>query len=611
MFNLKMKIFIEIFLVNFLLFFFLESMNCNELKENFSSNKLHETILNKNKLKLSLLKKSENRNLKCGHDSFKNIKITLYDPSSTEDKLFAEFLEIGQARNIPWTPINVYFDYYDLKGKLDKGVINENQYNSIFENMNKIKIILSDLIQVQRLVKKISPKPTSQEDCIWDPKNIKNGINADLAICVTVQNGDFSASAYAYELLKDNFRPIIGLILFNLKSIPNSNKEADSIFIPTALHEITHILGFSQNLFGFFVDKNFKRIPIHKTLKKDITGRTKIISPLVVKAMQNHFGCNTADGLELEDDGKQGTAASHWEERIMYGDYMIGMDSKENGISEITLALLEDSGWYKTNKFTGGLFMFGRKKGCGFLTEKCISEKGTKFKNEFCVNNQEFGCSTNRRWKSICRAEEADVKSVSKSELTNEYKNRKGKNVTLTGLRPYSDTCPLPLIHSSIESNLAFSCFHGIADRDKNGPISFYEKVSGNNNACFLSNVMSKMLSNKQIYNFGPYTSGCYEHICDFDKKIINIKINSKNYECPSRGGIINIDDPYVEGKIVCPDFYFLCNQDVKCDHLVDCVSKKSIRIEEPEMLNFESLANMGSNLVENMNVEQVKGKKF
>ncbi len=327
--------------------------------------------------------------------------------------------------------------------------------------------------------------------------------------------------------------------------------------------------------------------------------------------MRNDFGCNTADGLELEDDGGRATAGSHWEERIMYGDYMIGMNSGGiSAISEITLALLEDSGWYKTNKFTGGLFMFGRKKGCGFLKGKCISRKGrSRFKNEYCVKDKERGCSANRRWKSICTAKKVYARSVKKKLKFQYVQNINGDKVILTGNRPYSDTCPIPEIPGN--SKLAYSCFYGKTNRKKNGPISFYEKVRGNNNACFLSNVMSKNASFKKINNSFPYRSGCYEHICDFGKKTIKIKINSKNYECPSRGGIINIVDPFIKGKIVCPDFYFLCNQSIKCDHLVDCVFKKSIRIDEPEMLNFESLANMESNLVENMNVKQVKGNKF
>ena len=45
-----------------------------------------------------------------------------------------------------------------------------------------------------------------------------------------------------------------------------------------------------------------------------------------------------------------GTRASHWEARVMAGDLMVGALSSSDGrttaISDLTLALFEDSGWY-------------------------------------------------------------------------------------------------------------------------------------------------------------------------------------------------------------------------------------------------------------------------
>ena len=67
-----------------------------------------------------------------------------------------------------------------------------------------------------------------------------------------------------------------------------------------------------------------------------------------------------------------GTAFAHWESRILLGDYMIGLSFDDIAISEITLALFEDSGWYKTNKYTGGLFKFGKNEGCFMLEQKCL-----------------------------------------------------------------------------------------------------------------------------------------------------------------------------------------------------------------------------------------------
>ncbi len=42
-------------------------------------------------------------------------------------------------------------------------------------------------------------------------------------------------------------------------------------------------------------------------------------------------------------------------------------------ISEFTLALVEESGWYKANYYTGGLMRFGKNKGCAFIEKNCLS----------------------------------------------------------------------------------------------------------------------------------------------------------------------------------------------------------------------------------------------
>ena len=39
---------------------------------------------------------------------------------------------------------------------------------------------------------------------------------------------------------------------------------------------------------------------------------------------------------------------------------MISTDYNEIAISDMSLALFEDSGWYEANYYTGGLFRFGK-----------------------------------------------------------------------------------------------------------------------------------------------------------------------------------------------------------------------------------------------------------
>ena len=88
-----------------------------------------------------------------------------------------------------------------------------------------------------------------------------------------------------------------------------------------------------------------------------------MVTPRVVHAVREHFACATLEGAELEDQGGDGTAFTHWEKRIFQNEAMTGtVHTAQPAYSMITLALLEDSGWYvllnfgntaKTLKHTG------------------------------------------------------------------------------------------------------------------------------------------------------------------------------------------------------------------------------------------------------------------
>ena len=107
------------------------------------------------------------------------------------------------------------------------------------------------------------------------------------------------------------------------------------------LHELTHALGFLYQMFYYFP------VGINNTVSVEyIRGayRYVIKTPKVLEMAKKYFNCSNIKGVELEDQG------------VIY--------QEEMAISEITLALLEDSVWYKTNYYTGGIIRFGKNKGC-------------------------------------------------------------------------------------------------------------------------------------------------------------------------------------------------------------------------------------------------------
>ena len=80
---------------------------------------------------------------------------------------------------------------------------------------------------------------------------------------------------------------------------------------------------------------------------------------------------------------------------------MISRDFMDNVISDITLALFEDSGFYQVNYYTGGLFKFGKNKGFNFF-DKDFIENGKILFDEFFSTFKENVCTQSKTSKGIC-----------------------------------------------------------------------------------------------------------------------------------------------------------------------------------------------------------------
>ena len=194
-----------------------------------------------------------------------------------------------------------------------------------------------------------------------------------------------------------NGRPVVGVVSINPK-IEYSKLNSEYAFQSTIVHEFTHILGFIINYF----ENVYKNI-ITKTDEDGVT-RSYLNSAKLLSVAKKYYNCSSIDGVKLEEYGGEGTAGSHWDARILLGEYMIGVSyTEEEVLSEFTLALLEDTGFYKANYYTGGLMRYGKGKGCDFVKKKCVNsgEINPLFENEFfdsiqSENNVDASCSSGR-----------------------------------------------------------------------------------------------------------------------------------------------------------------------------------------------------------------------
>ena len=151
-------------------------------------------------------------------------------------------------------------------------------------------------------------------------------------------------------------------------------------------HEIIHALGFSPVLFAFYRDKRGNPLTArgidgqHPYESSRVTKQfkrpgwkivTMIVTPAVVREARRHFGYDSLEGAELEAQGGPDTKGSHWEQRVFQNEAMTGLAHHNPVISRVTLALLEDTGWYNVNYEMAGALLYGFGKGCDFAKKSC------------------------------------------------------------------------------------------------------------------------------------------------------------------------------------------------------------------------------------------------
>ena len=157
--------------------------------------------------------------------------------------------------------------------------------------------------------------------------------------------------------------------------------------LDVTVHEVAHILGFSDLLYPYTRDENgVPRTPrnasdfnqpslIERTCGNGTLAYGYFPSENVVQVQPStedpnryehyfvtervrtisriHFNCPTLIGARLEDvaEGGRPCYGAHWHERLYYGELLSPTVSEgsENVLSLLTLAFMEDTGWYKVD----------------------------------------------------------------------------------------------------------------------------------------------------------------------------------------------------------------------------------------------------------------------
>ncbi len=330
-------------------------------------------------------------NFQCGVN---NIKIEQEQVDINKINNHVNLLQFREEsdKDIPYTPIKIGFDFSSFKKP-------DNMTDDIYDKLKNF--IIDTGKEYQKFLK------VQHSD--FDFAQIKNKV---IERCSVPEIGDdYENYLYNYDImifplfdnlaeriiagglscltLKKNDKPVIGTLYININL--DLNMTNIDIFIKRFLmHELAHILGFDSSI-----------LERRGLLKQKNENEFVISSPKVVYEARKHFNCNSLEGVPFENQGGSWSAGTHWETRYMLGDYMVSTSYDEWLISNMTLALFEDLGFYKVDyNISGGLFKFGKNKGCGFFEKKCI-ENGKPTFDEYC-SEEIPRCTSSLTNKGVC-----------------------------------------------------------------------------------------------------------------------------------------------------------------------------------------------------------------
>lgn len=378
----------------------------------------------------------------------------------------------------------------------------------------------------------------------------------DLLVYVTGRPaGDSDVYATGRTIAQDNnMRPILGQINWNpsLVTPPGSEDDnkalVDGLYRGVAFHEMLHVLGFSSGVFIKYRDSN-GRPWAQPVQKRTIDGRevTFLTTPRVREAVRLLHGCAPGDdgyadliGAAIEDQGGSGTAGSHWEKAAFMDEVMTGTASFVPVISNVTLAALEDSGWYKPHYDQAEWLAWGEGRGCKFSTHRCVNgwPRGEGY---FCSENGALGCTYNRKAVGGCQL--AEPSSPEAADSRYDYLGKK-----LVGTDSLADYCPYTRFYSNTW------CTKVLSDSTPND----YGETYDGTGRCFQSSVFSSLTSLASQLSYK-----CYPVLCTSPTDL-KVKVGNYWYACPNASTTISPKGYY--GKLHCAPAAEICPRNTPVD---------------------------------------------
>ncbi|CAD2215329.1 leishmanolysin [Angomonas deanei] len=170
----------------------------------------------------------------------------------------------------------------------------------------------------------------------------------DFIMLVSASPEPVGIAASALSCVMDGGRRVVGII-----NIAPSTAERSVQAVRVIFHEFLHALGFGDG----------GRI---KTTIRGVPNVDALSGQAVLKYAKDHYACSSLQALETNK-------GIHWMGRTSLYDVMYTSSTPVEFISHMTLAAMEDTGYYLPNYAQAETLPFGYHAGCSFLNEACIA----------------------------------------------------------------------------------------------------------------------------------------------------------------------------------------------------------------------------------------------
>ncbi|XP_048752274.1 leishmanolysin-like peptidase [Ostrea edulis] len=408
------------------------------------------------------------------------------------------------------------------------------------------------------------------------------------------------------EIMLD--RPVAGYISICPDSVSTRTHDRTQL-LSTMKHEILHALGFSAGLYAFYRDQYGNPLtsrdpssnkPKHthplfkfyiwsdrvmkevirygwKTAGGGINRNVRlIVTPAVQREVRRHFNCPSLEGAEVENQGIYGTSVTHWEKRLFENEVMTGTYTQNPVISRVTLALMEDTGWYQVNYNMAEDLEWGKNLGCNFVTKSCkdwmdshrpLSSDMHPYCKQLRQGMLRTDCTRNRKAVAFCNLVEYSgpippeyqyFTSGSGVQWSGDFR-RLGGSVELADYCPYLQE----FIWRENDVNVRDSrCF--LPGNVPKPSLNFYGESYGANSLCVNhgSSLWTLQQCNRLIHTTHA-GSGCYQFECHQTAGLV-LYVQGMSYQCLQTGQRIHVrfvSTSFLhDGYIICPHCPDVCH---------------------------------------------------